>query len=256
MTVRGRVAGRGKAFATLVLLAGALLLSGCAGASNPVTSTLDPPAQPTQAPATASARPPGPAAVTDILVSATSIEVRDGSGQALAVFDYFQPATELVAGLSTALGTAPTSEHYEGNSEVPPGTRYIWGNVLPADPESERTPYPWGDFVLLDGAPDGTPPYDSNTWVMVSAGAVNGVHISTVDGIAVGDNAAELEARYPDTSFRHPLIGQPGLDIVVGSVSLEPFDQMPDPTFSVRLHAADPLGPITGFGAPIPNWGA
>ncbi|TFC85947.1 hypothetical protein E3T28_15745 [Cryobacterium sinapicolor] len=186
-------------------------------------------------------RSPAPEAVTDIFVSATSIELRDASGKTLSTFDYFQPASEVVAGLSQALGSAPILDNFEGRNDVPPTTRYEWGG-----------------FLLNDPLTGGMPPFSSNTWVRVSSEAVNGVRISTVDGIAVGDSAADLEARYPDTSFRHPLAGQSELHIGVGFVPLPPSDDYvgSELTFSVQLFARDPLGPITQLTTPSPNWGA
>ncbi|WBM79688.1 hypothetical protein KIV56_15780 [Cryobacterium breve] len=159
----------------------------------------------------------------------------------MSTFDYFQSASEVVAGLSQALGSAPIVENFEGRNDVPPTTRYQWGG-----------------FVLNDPVTGGTPPFSSNTWVRVSAEAVNGVHIGTVDGIAIGDSAAELEARYPDTSFRLPSGGQSELNIGVGFVPLPPSDDSAGSarTFSVQLLAPDPLGPITQLTTPSPNWGA
>jgi hypothetical protein len=245
MALRSVLGGRGTALTALVpvLVASVLLLTGCAGPSSPVRGS--PSRTATPAPPTSSARPPAPATATatatDIFVSATSIELRDASGKTQSTFDYFQPASEVVAGLSQALGSAPILVNFEGYNDTPPTTRYKWDG-----------------FVLNDPLTGGMPPFSSNTWVRVSAEAVNGVRISTVDGIAVGDSAAELEARYPDTSFRHPLAGQPALHIGVGFVPLPPSDDSPgsDRTFSVELVAPDPLGPITQLTTPSPNWGA
>ena len=137
-----------------------------------------------------------------------------------------------------------------GGSEVPPGTNYIWSDILLTGPES---PTPWdGDFILVDGEPGGASPHEPNTWVKVSSSAVNGVHIRTVDGIAVGDDAAEIAAIHPDTARPHG--GR--LDIFVGLVPLPPLDSLTEPAFSVWLIAADPLGPISEFRSPSPNWGA
>ncbi|TFD32860.1 hypothetical protein E3T40_12340 [Cryobacterium sp. TMT1-19] len=247
----------GKALAALFLIAG-LFLTGCSGPPGPVpggespTSTATPTATATAKATpglTEAAHPSAPAPVTDLLITAASIELRDASGTTLSTFDYFQPAGELVAGLSTAFGSAPISEHFEGGSEVPPGTNYTWGDILPTGPES---PTPWdGDFVLVDGVPGGTSPHEPNTWVKVSSSAVNGVQISTVDGIAVGDDAAEIAARHPDTA--RPQGSR--FDIFVGLVPLPPLDSLSELTFSVWLIAADPLGPITEFRSPSPNWG-
>ena len=240
--------GGGKTLAALFLVTG-LFLTGCSGPPGSVlggespTTTATATPGPTEAP-----HPSAPAPVTDLLITATSFELRDASGTTLSTFDYFQPADEVVSGLSRAFGSAPISVRHEGGNEVPSGTNYIWGDVLPTAPES---PSPWdGDFVLVDGVPSGTPS-EPNTWVKVSSSAVNGVHISTVDGIAVGDDAAEIAARYPDTA--RPQGSR--LDINVGLVSLPPVGSQSELTFSVWLIAANPLGPITEFRTPSPNWG-
>lgn len=238
MTFRRVSGGRGAALTALALVASVLLLTGCAGPADPVRGTANPTATPS-AP-TPSERPPAPAAVTNIFVSATSIELRDASGKTLSKFDYFQSASEVVTGLSQALGSAPIVENFKGRNDTPPTTRYQWDG-----------------FVLNDPTTGGTPPFSSNTWVRVSE-AVNGVHIGTVDGIAIGDSAAELEARYPDTSFRLPSGDQSELNIGVGFVPLPPSDDNAGSarTFSVQLLAPDPLGPITQLTTPSPNWGA
>lgn len=242
MTARGVPGGRGNALAKLVLVTGVLLLTGCSGPSHPVRGTPGPTATPA-----ASTRPPAQGAMSGLVVSATSIELRDASGKPQSTFDYFQPASEVVAGLSQALGSAPILVNFEGRNDTPPTTRYKWD-----------------DFVLNDPLTGGMPPFSSNTWVRVSAEFVNGVRISTVDGIAVGDNAAELEARYPDTSDRYPLAGQPALHIGVGFVPFSPSDTYAgyeayagsELTFSVQLFAPDPLGLITQLTTPSPSWGA
>ncbi|MCI4659322.1 hypothetical protein [Cryobacterium zhongshanensis] len=264
MTVRGAKYGRGTALSAVVVIAGFFLLTGCSGQASPVRGTPAASATPTavaSAP-TASEPPPAAAAVTDLYISATSLELRDDSGQTLATFGYFQPANEVVAGLSAAFGSPPITEDYASeHNEQHPGTRYVWGNAYVEDPGLGLNPYTKGDFVFTDEDPVGVAPYEPNTFVLVAADTVNGIHISTVDGIAVGDSAAELEARYPDTSFRYP--HQPELDIGVGFVPLPPSNTYAgyesyagsQLTFSVQLSAPDPLGPITVFRAPSANWG-
>lgn len=254
MTVHGVSDGFGKTLAALFLGSG-LFLTGCSGPSGPVPATergatATAPATATPGPAEA-ARPSAPATVTDVYISTTSIEVRDASGETLATFDYFQPARELVAGLTTAFGSAPLTETIESNH---PGTSYTWGQFTPGDPGTGQALSTRRDFVLNDEEQAAAPPFYPNTFVVVSAEAVNGIHISTVDGIAVGDNATEIAARYPDTS---QLWGT-HLDIDVDLVPLPPAAEGPPGsgrTLSVRLRAPD-AGLITGLVAPSPNVGA
>ncbi|TFB54515.1 MULTISPECIES: hypothetical protein [unclassified Cryobacterium] len=243
------VSGVGAVLSALLLAFGAVLLTGCSGLAVPIPRTPSPTAMPTAAPTpTQSVSPPDPAEVTDIFLSATSIELRDASGNALSTFDYFQPASELVPALSLALGSAP-----------------IFDTL--GDERHPRITYSWADFVVQDWDRDWDSPNAPrcpNTTFAVSAETVNGVHIGTVDGIAVGDNAAELEAQYPDSSWNISSLGQPTDDplqlrIVVGHVSLPPCtpsSDRQDRTLSVVLIADDPLGPITHFYVPSVDSGA
>ena len=247
MTDHGVSGVGGTVRSALVLVVGAVLLTACSGPVAPIPRTLSPTAMPTTATATESA-PPVAARVTDLVLSATSIEFRDASGTAQSTFDYFQPPYKLVSALSLALGSAPTES--------------TWGE----DDKHRGITHAWGDFALLNYDPvvGGETLNCPNSSFSVAADAVNGVRISTVDGIAVGDNAAKIAARYPDTSWRSAPLGEPAgepveLHIGVGHVSLPPCEAArgnSDRTYSVRLDAPDPLGPITEFWVPSADWGA
>lgn len=243
MTVRCVSGGHRQALAALVLAVGVVLLTGCSGQAGPPPGTFSPTAT-----TTTESAPPAAAKVANLILSSTSIKFRDASGKALSSFDYFQPPDELVSALTMALGSAPIVS--------------TWGE----DEKHSGITHAWGDFALHDfnRVADGERRNCPNSTFSVLAEAVNGVHISTVDGIAVGDNAAELESRYPDSSWHSAPLGDPQgepveLHIAVGHVSLTPCEESggnSDRTYSVRLDAPDPLGPITGFGVPSVDSGA
>jgi len=241
MTVRGVWFRRRKTIAAAVLVAGGVLLTGCSGASDSTAGASNPAPTTTVQPTTTSVPSPGPPVVKDLVLDSASIELRDVSGEAVATFDYAQPASEVLPALSAALGGTPIS-----------GT---WGD--------ERHPYlsyTWGDLVLRD--------YDRDNWpgelncpnssFQVSAEAVNGVRISTVDDIAVGDNAAELDAQYPNSS--RLTSGPEGEELRFSLDEVDvPFCSSAGGsgwTASVILVAEDPLGPITYFTTPSVDSGA
>ncbi|MCI4659321.1 hypothetical protein [Cryobacterium zhongshanensis] len=243
MTVRGALSGNRDVLAVLVLTVGVVLLTGCSGQAGPPSATISPLATTT----TESAQPAA-AKVTNLVLSATSIELQNASGTSVSTFDYFQPPDELVSALTTALGSTPLVG--------------AWGE----DDKHSGITYTWGDFALRDSnrVADGETRNCPNSSFSVAAETVNGIHISTVDGIAVGDNAAELRARYPDSSWTNAPADEPQgdsveLHIAVGQVTLPPCEESggnSDRTYSVRLDATDPLGPITGIWGPSADWGA
>lgn len=238
MSVHGVSGRRGAVCAALVLVS-TVLLAGCSGQTGAVPGSLSPTA--------AESAPSAAATVTDIILGATSTEFRDAAGATVSTFDSFQPPAELVSALSTALGSAPTESPW--GDDTRPGTTYTWGDFALHDYDrvagGETLNCPTSSFSALTDS-------------------VNGVHLSTVDGITVGDDAAELEARYPDTSWRSAPLDDPQgeaveLHISVGHVSLPPCEDAngnADRTYAVLLDAPDPLGRVTGFWGPAVDSGA
>lgn len=245
---------RGKRWAFVALVAITVpLLAGCTASSmnatpsptkSPSTAPTKTPATPSPAPSTEAAPVPSDSAsgAGEVVVTAAAIEVRDVNGDLVASYDYFQPTSDVVAGLTTAFGREATASRKAGGNHTPPSTLHEWGG-----------------FQLVDTDTPGSPPYSSNHWVIVSSAAENGVDIRTVGGIAVGDNAAALEAAHAETSDRLTVTGLPErLDIYVGQVPLPEMTPGSGEalTFSVWLIAPDPAGAITEFRAPSPNFGA
>lgn len=196
--------------------------------------------------ATASASTPSPSAhaagAKAVVVTATTIEVRGDSDDLIASYDYFQPTDEVVSGLTAAFGGEPVTAPYEGESHLTPGVTHSWGG-----------------FTLVDTDYPGRAPYEGNHHVLVSSATENGVQITTVDGIAVGDSAAALEASNPDSSERVTAGGLPErLDVMVGSTLLPADDTgAHDATaaFRVWVIAADSAGTVTEIRSPSPNFG-
>ncbi len=173
-----------------------------------------------------------------VQITAERIELYNDESALVRSFDYFQPTEEVVAGLTEVFGTAPTAENYSGAHAA--GVRHAWDGFHLMEPNHDE------------------PPYWPNHWVLVTAPATHGVSVHTLDGIAVGDSAPELEAAYPDTSNRVKVYDKPErLDVRVGIVAL------PDPAgepeaekeFSVYVSADDPAATVTDFRAPAPNFG-
>ena len=63
----------------------------------------------------------------------------DADGATLASFDYFQPTTEVVAGLTEYLG-APVDRPNPGGIESPPGVDHEWGGLRLFDSDTPGTP--------------------------------------------------------------------------------------------------------------------
>lgn len=235
-------------FLALSLLA-ALALGGCTAQAAPAPQPADPtvadPAPTESTPQTTPASPPSDdaSAVSEVVVTATAIELHGEDGALLVSYDYFQPTEEVLVGLEGAFGGMPVSTPYPAGGDQGPGVRHAWGG-----------------FTLVDTDLEGQAPYTTNHWVTVSAASANGVKLSTVDGIAVGDDAAALEAEYPESSNRVTVTGSPErLDIYVGHSPLPDFENGANGTpltFSVWLIAPDPSGVVEEFRAPSPNFGA
>lgn len=172
-------------------------------------------------------------------MTAEHLFLLNGDGVVVSSFNYFMPTEEVVEELSLVFGTEPNNERYHGNHAT--GIRHIW------------------DGLTLVGTNHASAPYRPEYWVLVTAESVHGVAIRTIDEIAVGDSAPELEAAYPDTSTRVVTGDEPErLDVLVGTIPLPDSAEYPglDPTFSVLVIADDPAGVVTDFSAPWRNVGA
>jgi hypothetical protein len=223
----------------LAAAASVAALAGCFPSSAPDASNPPGTGSPSASAPTPTPSPTDDARVSEILITAEVIELRSGDGAVVTTFDYFQPTAEVVEGLTEAFGAEPKVEQYQGNHAA--GTRHSWEGFSLQEP----------DFV--------EPPYYPEHWLLVTAESAHGVDVRTIDGIAVGDPAPELEAAYPASSKRVVAGDKPErLDILVGAIPLPDPEETPgsDRTFSVFVSADDPAGAVTSIRAPSPNFGA
>lgn len=178
---------RRTAFSAALAVAVIAALAGCfpgapsASPTPPATDGGAPSASPTPEPT------PEPAAAATITISTEHITVADATGTTLASYDYFQPTTEVVSGLSGYLG-APTDTSFGGGGDSPPATYHDWGGLR-----------------LVDTVTAAQPPHFPEHWVRVTGTDANGVSVRAVDGTVVG---APLDAVVGDaTDYTNPSTG-------------------------------------------------
>lgn len=157
----------------IALAAAVLVLAGCAPAATV------PVAEPT---ATSTPTPtPTPTPVADGIVFDTqAFTVVAGDGSALQTFTYFDAVDDVVPALAALFGADPTV------ADVPPREGY------------PQTSYTWDGFVLYDSQQEAEDPYYVNFRFSASVASLNGVRLMTVDGVAVGDDPAPIEAANPE----------------------------------------------------------
>ncbi|MGY4856491.1 hypothetical protein [Cryobacterium sp. AP23] len=194
------------------------------------------PVEPTETP---SATPT--AGVASVVISAEAITIRSRENS-MDGFSYFVPTADTVDALSTVFGEAPTEGVWAGGIESYPGVTYTWPG-----------------FEIIDSDVPTVPEEQPEYRVSVTAGELNGVVLEAVDGVQVGDSAADLEAAYPDQATRVSVNGgAERLDVWLGAINVAqpPVDSETDlqRTFSVRVSAATPSGPIDTIDAPTPNF--
>lgn len=232
MTLRGSLS-------VVLAISVATVLAACAPAAAPAPSPTETSSAPTTPPPTTE-----PVAAS-VAITAEAITVLDADGGALATFDYFQPTTEVVDGLTALLGT-PVDSPNPGGIETPPGVDHMWG-----------------DLRLFDTDTPGAAPYTPNHYVFVTGPAAGSVPIATAagvgsaDGIAVGDPATELtigvEAGAPYTD---PATGRTSLVSTIGIVPLPAHPDDPAPrNFAVMVVSYTDTGLIERLVAPSANFG-
>lgn len=240
---------RRRRIAASLLIAGSLaLLTACV--PEPVvptprpTASATPTATATPAPADEpAAAPPAAAQVERIVVGAEWITVIADDDTELARFDYFQPTAEVVAGLSQYLGT-PVDTWFEGRTEASPATYHDWGGLR-----------------LVDTVHPGTAPYNPEHWVRLTSNDANGVVITAVDDIAVGDPFASLEASSDEVHrWTSPETNQTSVYLRFDLVELPPMpgtDHTDDwsLSFGVSVDGDDATGLIRSLSAPGANFG-
>lgn len=164
----------------------------------------------------------------------------DGTSWSLS---YFEQTQNAIDALSHAFGAEPTVGVWEGGIESYPGATYTWPGLEIVDSE-------WPTLA----------PTSPEYRVTLTAAESHGVSLETVDGVRVGDSAADLESAYPDTATRISVGDTPErLDVLLGTIILPHADDYPTMdgqlTFSVHVAANDPSGSVDTIAAPMPNFG-
>lgn len=210
-----------------------LVAVGVSACSAPVpTPTL---AAPTSTPSLSPTATPEPLAGA-LFIDAQHIAVMSTSGEPMGSFDYFQDPADVIAALSEYFDASPTSQGvYDGL----PGYEKYEGEPF--------TRYSWEGFALddVDWETDGV--YYENYRVEVTAHSINGVTITTVDGISVGDDADAIAEKYGVTALDFANGSRYYLGI--GEVPLPPMVNTDPLSYGISV-VGDAGGAITSISAP------
>lgn len=228
-----------------------LLLTACAAgpAAAPTPATVESPAAVAEPTPTPTPTPTAPAAAA-LVVRSQSVTIYDADSVPLADYGYVTSTTsEAVAGLSEVFG-APAAEEFEARGDSGPGVRYRWaGMVLRSE------------TALADVPLDELYPLRERWSLTLEAPTVAGIRVETLDGIAVGQPIADVEARYPEsvTRYENPA-GEVFSDIFLDATP--PYgadaDDPDDAQLSWRVHVDSADGDLTvgSIRAPSANFGA
>ena len=216
-----------------VTLIGAMVCA-VAGA---VTACTAPTVVPTQTP---SATPTTRIASVVISAEAITINSRDTSVDG---FSYFLPTAGTVDALTAVFGEEPTVGILDAGIESYPGVTYTWPGI-----------------EIIDSDFPSDPVYEPEYRVSVTSAELNGVLLTTVGGVQVGDSTSDLESSFPGEASRSVVNGgAERLDVMLGTIDLPqeasyPANE-PQRTFSVWVSTTDPAGSVDTIAAPWPNFG-
>ena len=173
---------------------------------------------------------------------AETLDITSADDTSVSV-SYFEPTDGAVDALSAVLGSDPAVGVWEGGIESYPGVTYTWPGVQIIDDE----------FPMLE-------PINPEFRVVLTSAECSQVTLAAVDGIQVGDSAADLEAAYPEAAARVSVDGgSERLDVYLGTVALAASagdaDSNEQRTFSVWVSAEDPSGYVDRISAPAANFG-
>ncbi|SIN85099.1 hypothetical protein SAMN05443544_1355 [Agromyces cerinus subsp. cerinus] len=170
----------------------------------------------------------------------------DADGGVLASFDYFQPTTEVVAGLTEYLGE-PVDTPNPGSIESSPGVDHEWGGLR-----------------LYDTDTPGTPPEIPNHSVFVTGPTAGPLPIGTAAGVGapsglhVGDPGTSVTVGIESAGeYTNPTTGRTVVLSRVGLIELPPHPAAPtEPrNFAVIVHSYTDTGLIEQLIAPSANFG-
>ena len=164
-----------------------------------------------------------------------------------AAFEYFEPVSGAVKGLSDAIGSEPAVADHPGSYNHAPYTTYDWDGLVLNDPDAAAEE-----------------PFSTDRSITVSAPEVAGIPVDTVEGVRVGHSAPALEAAFPESWTRLKCCGAPErTDFRLGAEPVDATAQQVEAytggtldgpfEFAVWLIAADPAATVTEFRAPSPN---
>lgn len=217
-----------------------MALTGCAGEGSAGTAASPEPSQTSVASPTATPVPtetPAPAAaatVTGIVVTPEAMQVTS-SDESVVSFSYFDPIEDVVAALTAAFGVDPVVDREYPTVEPGPQTRYDWPGLRIVDED-------W----------PATAPLDSNYYVVLEAPELNGVSLTTIDGIQIGDSALALADQYP-----HTVTDEDSFTVFVGGVAIPRSDANPrdNSSISVWVSTDNPERTITSISSPAEDYG-
>jgi len=213
----------------------ALVLSVFAACAAVPTPTQPPTSSPSSAPMPSATPSPEPPAAAAIVVSAEHLQVVDVDGGVLASYDYFQPTTEVVDGLTAYLGP-PVDTAVEAGLETPPATYHEWGGLR-----------------LVDTKPAATPPTIPEHWVSITSPDANGIALRAFDDSSVGGSIAHVEGE--SNEYTNPSDGISYRTVRTGIVPIDTTPDGYDRNFAVAIHGDVAEDAILFIIAPSANFG-
>jgi hypothetical protein len=211
----------------LALAVAAATLTGCTSAPATPASTTVPSPSPTPA---ATAEEDTAASADAIVVGPVGFEVQDEAGDVLFAASYEDPLADVLAGLEATLGAPPVEGTDEGHIERPPYRTFAWDG-----------------FRIGEAGEPARIAFD----VLATGDATGGVEVTTPEGIAIGTDAATLEATYPDGFETYP-----EFSIARGPAVVVDTSRDPARTLSIAVWIDAPATTVTRIAAPVDSWGA
>ncbi|MFM2352684.1 MAG: hypothetical protein RLZZ608_90 [Actinomycetota bacterium] len=170
-----------------VSLLATLCLTGCAGPA-PEAAT-----SPTATPSTTPTPTPTPEdpVPADLVVRGLGVELYDSEGELVGSFIWSDETTTALSVLELAFGPAPAPGFQAGDgTHIADFDTYDFGGIV---------------YGTAAGLTKPRTEYFLPSWVQVSTGSpINGVSISTIEGLHVGSPLADVLALSPDPALTDP----------------------------------------------------
>lgn len=210
----------------VALAVAAATLTGCTSAPVTPASTTVPSPSPTPV---ATAEEEDAAAPDSIVIGPVGFELQDEAGDVLFAASYEDPLADVLAGLEATLGAPPVQSTDEGHIERPPYRTFAWDG-----------------FRIGEAGEPARIAFD----VLATGDATGGVEVTTPEGIAIGTDAATLEATYPDGFETYP-----EFSIARGPAVVVDASRDPARTLSIAVRIDAPATTVTRIVAPVDSWG-